>query len=178
MRWLWRLVRWLAGLVVFVVLVLGILLTLLVLFDAQGSRLLVDVLVSEIVNHQSPPPIAEGLIPSGQDWMTLEPTSSKFTAVLRKRFPPGSSAQTMHDDLTEQGFGDEQLLPREPVCTRPDPELEQTALLVYCPPAPWQHSLHYLWGSALCHQDLNVLWSADARGRLTQIVGYYTAECL
>jgi hypothetical protein len=39
MRWLWRLVRWLAGFVVFLCLVAGILLTSLALFDPRDARL-------------------------------------------------------------------------------------------------------------------------------------------
>jgi len=51
MRWLWRLVRWLSGLVVFVVLVLGILLALLALFDLQGAQHVVGALSTALVNH-------------------------------------------------------------------------------------------------------------------------------
>ena len=51
MRWLWRLIRWLVGLVVFVVLVLGILLALLALFNPQDARHVVGAVATSLETH-------------------------------------------------------------------------------------------------------------------------------
>ena len=48
MRWLWRLVRWLVGFIVFMVLLLGIALALLALFDIQGAQHAVGVVIEAV----------------------------------------------------------------------------------------------------------------------------------
>jgi hypothetical protein len=178
MRALARLVRLVVGLVVAIFLALGIGLALLALFQPQEARLVVAAVAASFLNHHSPPPIAAGLVPGGSDWMMLEPTSSKFTAALRQHFPMGSDADALHDTLQAQGFGDEAWLRPGALCTPPDDEPSPTMRLIHCPPAPWQHSLHYFWGGVICQQDLTVLWSTGARRRISQVAGYYSATCL
>lgn len=48
---LWRLVRWLAGLVVFVFLLLGIVLALLALFSPRDARLLLDTIATVLADR-------------------------------------------------------------------------------------------------------------------------------
>ena len=52
MRWLWRLIRWFVGLVVFVFLSLGILLAVLALFDLQEAQHVVGAVATTLANHQ------------------------------------------------------------------------------------------------------------------------------
>lgn len=175
---LWRLVRWLAGFAVFLVLVVAILLAGFALFNLQDSRFFLGTVWTALTVPQSPPPIAAGVLSSGPGWMNFEPASSKFSVALRRRFPLGSDAGAMREALTAQGFGDETELRQTALCKPSGEEISPTSRLLHCPPTPWQRRLHYMWGGIVCRQDLDVLWSADAHGRISQVVGTYGAACL
>ena len=51
MRWLWRLVRWLAGLAVFLFLVLGIVFALMALINIQDARHVAGAVATVLANH-------------------------------------------------------------------------------------------------------------------------------
>ena len=51
MRWLWRLIRWLVGFVVFLSLLLGIALALLALVNIQDARHVVGAVATALANR-------------------------------------------------------------------------------------------------------------------------------
>src|SRR5262249_21506368 len=104
-------------------------------FGSSESRNSLAHLYAIAAANHSPPPIARsGVTSSGSDWMMPEPASTKFTAVLREHFPPGSSASEMRTVLAAQGFG-----PR-----RTD-----------------ANAMEYQWGAYPCIRRLTVRWTAD-----------------
>ena len=54
MRWLWHLIRWLAGFAVFLFLLFGIGLALLALYSPRDARLAAVAIATALAHHQVP----------------------------------------------------------------------------------------------------------------------------
>jgi hypothetical protein len=106
--------------------------------------------VAVTANHSPPPIAANGVLSNDTNWMMTEPASAKFTAILRKRFPRGSSEEAMRVALTAQGFKDDTSA----------------------------NTLTYEWGGVPCKNTLRVLWVGDKADHLSEISGHYYAACL
>ncbi|GEM_PF-6728035 len=171
MRWLKRTAFVLAALLV----VCAAYVAVVYFFGSEDARGRLDLFYAAIMANRHPPPIAaSGVISSGSDWMMPEPASTKFTAILRRNFPPGSDEQAMKVALISQGFKPEKIAD----CGQGNGVVATQTDKHRCQVREDTQALRYDWGGAPCDMRLAVRWVADRRGRLTTIEGYYSAECL
>jgi len=125
-------------------------------------------------NHNPPPIAASGVLQDGPNWMMPEPASSRFTAILRKSFPMGSSASTMRASLAGQGFEPDQ----ETACRDMSEEEVRRNRPASCSKRIVPGVLRYDWGGIPCSNALRVYWAADSANHLTKIFGRYDVTCL
>ncbi|HWA92863.1 MAG TPA: hypothetical protein VG889_22720 [Rhizomicrobium sp.] len=172
LRWLKRLAIALA--VVFTIAVGAV--AIVWFFGSNEKRFWLAMAYAKIVANHSPPPIAaSGVISDDANWMMPEPASMKFTAVLRKQFPPGTEVRAMRDTLAAQGFEAELV----PDCGGADGIAKPAGLAKPCRRyRVIADALEYHWGGGVCGSSLTVTWTPDRNGRLVAIQGYYGATCL
>jgi hypothetical protein len=99
-----------------------------------------------------PPPIVEGVV-TRSDWPGGKAPSEKVTVALQQRFPVGSDARALFQELLKEGFKDSGIRDGARVAT-------------------------FSWGNAVCGQILTVMLTADGHDRLASIKGYYSTACL
>ncbi len=97
--------------------------------------------------HTLRPAIAENVSFDWRLWSTGDP---KWTALLRRRFPMGSSADDLEKVLRDQDF-----------------KIDEDA-----------KSADYDWSWFPCDETLKVEWKTDASGHITWIIGRYRSTCL
>ena len=171
LRWLKRITFALAALLV----VCAAYVAVVYFFGSEDARGRLGLVYAAITANHYPPPIAaSGVISSGNNWMVSEPASSKFTAILRRNFPPGSEERDMKTALTSQGFKPEEIAD----CGSGNGAVVAQAAKPQCRTRESTQTLRYEWGGAPCDMRLTVRWGADRRGHLTAIEGSYGAECL
>jgi hypothetical protein len=171
LRWLKRIAFVLVALLV----VCSAYVSIVYFFGSEDARGRLGLFYAAIMANSHPPPIAaSGVISSGSDWMMSEPASTKFTAILRRNFPPGSEERDMETALISQGFKPEKITD----CGPGNGAVVTQIATRQCRTRDSTQSLRYDWGGAPCDMRLTVRWVADRRGRLTAIDGYYGAECL
>jgi hypothetical protein len=69
----------------------------------QQAKFIVAMIWSNLVANSGPPAIAEGHI-TNKDWLHWEDASKKFTAILVRKFPAGTSETVLKSTLLAQGF--------------------------------------------------------------------------
>lgn len=98
--------------------------------------------------HKELPPIADGL-----SFGAASPDPNpQFTRRLRARFPIGSDAHTMSDELEREGFS----IDAEQGLAKFEPRNNHLP----------------------CLEILRVGWKTDARNRIASLDGYYFSACL
>jgi hypothetical protein len=120
--------------------------------------------------QMSQPTLTSGVI-NDADRGNWEVATSKLTAILKKRFPIGSSSAEVKVALRDQGFAPLRQCP-DPTVTKVGSSDNSFACAENWDP---DHALHYAWGPrSPCRNDVTVWWSDDSRGRLTAIEGQYS----
>jgi len=120
--------------------------------------------------HANPPTILGRMI-TKQDRYNWDQASAKVTALLKKRFPVGSSAAEVRLLLTDQGW--------EQLKECPDRTLHKLENSEnYACNENWDqdHAIHYYWGRNPCRHDVVVFWSFDEAGKITFIEGQYSCN--
>lgn len=146
--------RWLAGLLVIALVVLGARMAYL----AGWPQL-------------APPAATHGVI-SEADRGNWDQASSRLSGVLIKQFPVGSPSAEVMIKLRNQGFS--------PLRECPEATLQKVqGSQGFACAQNWdpQHALHYSWGALQpCRQDVAVFWTDDSGGRVTSIQGEYSCS--
>jgi hypothetical protein len=130
--------------------------------------------------HWFPPPIMGAIYcDSTYDCRTA---TRAFTAVVQQRFPVGSSQDEVESALAKQGF--HHLPASIKTCVSVGEGAPIGVEVIPCPPwdSNWnpRNYLKYDFSGPLpvCGSAAIVLWSADKRGRIIHIEGYYDVTCL
>ena len=150
----------------------------LFVIGAAALGLIVTTCFARGLPHTSPPPIAENV--KCENWRNCREASYAFTQILRKRFPFGTHDRVLRTALLDQGFSG---LPASITsCLPHGQEAPVGKMVIECP--AWDPSwnpenyLAYGWGVAPCGSQLSVKWSADKKGKITHLEGYYDYTCL
>ncbi|HEY2070847.1 MAG TPA: hypothetical protein VGG48_14930 [Rhizomicrobium sp.] len=88
-----------------------------------------------------------------RDWLHEKDPGKRLTAALAARFPVGSDAGALEDELLREGFH------------APDKA------------APADDALEYRWSELPCENFVSVTWTADAYRRLTVVTGFVSYVC-
>lgn len=132
---------------------------------------------------QGLPPVADNQIFSG-DWGHWDEAGKRFTAVLQRTFPLGSSEKKMVQSLIKQGF---KYRPRgKPGCVndRDHSKIPVGTSYVPCPAYDPDHVLAYDWqplefGLSIrlaCSQTLAVWWDAKD-DKILSVRGFFDGQC-
>lgn len=110
--------------------------------------LAVSAIAASGTGHPSDPPsIAEG---ANFDFLHGWPNEPKWTGILQRKFPVGSSVKVLQTTLQRQGFVVD----------------------------PTKESARYEWGGMPCLYTLNAIWVTTDHGKVASISGGYGSACL
>jgi hypothetical protein len=127
----------------------------------------------------NPPAIAQGEM-TDQDWTRAQGADRKFTAVLVRRFPDGTSETALKSVLLRQGF---RFPPSPPANCIPPGQPPPAGVAFYrCITEEQekirQRTLEYRWGIIICTNHATVRWSADDHSGVTNVRGTFHQICL
>ena len=122
----------------------------------------------------SPPPVATGV---SFDPDHAEAGSANFETVIRRRFPPGTSEQSLRQVLIGQRFKQDPGFP--PACVGHSGQtVKDGGVMMECPAEDPSRTLFYYWGGFPCSNVLIVDWSADSAARIIKAEGNYEYRCI
>ncbi|HUI96948.1 MAG TPA: hypothetical protein VLX44_14410 [Xanthobacteraceae bacterium] len=121
--------------------------------------------VTTLFHNTTPPPIAEGVVLTGDPTRIME-VGARLTTVLQQKFPVGTSESVLKSTLSRQGF---KPVPPPASCLMPMATL----------PAAECKQLKYEWGDGLvCAATMWVAWTTDDKGGIASVRGSYFSACL
>ena len=128
--------------------------------------------------ERSAPEIARGILTADPtDRIGRRQTSQRFTAALLAKFPIGSPTSALASDLLWEGFDYPH---EESVCVGHEGHSAPlgNGKSLECPSLDWRHTLDYDWRDGLCHDYMEVRWSADRSDRIRNVVGQFEDHCM
>ena len=143
------------------------------------ARLIIAALLTATLAACSPPPILGHI--QCDDLRDCRAASREFTVVVQRRFPIGSSQSALEAELLRQGF--HRITPQIARCSLPGESKEIGKSYIDCPPwdsnwNPRNYLAYDLTLLSVCGHNIVVLWSSDAKGKITHIEGHYDVTCL
>lgn len=171
-RWL----RWIIRISLVFLAVITAAIAALFIVNPTGALLLVAMLIHPLVANTSPPSIAESEL-AGANLENKADVDRNLTALLRRKFPVGTSEDSLKSTLLGQGFTP--LPPLAANCIPPGQPQPMGKVFTNCPTYDRDKILEYRWGDgAVCGSTVTVRWATDDRRGITQLDSSYYVACL
>jgi hypothetical protein len=145
----------------------------LFILKPEGTMILIGVLIAPLIHNTHPPPIAEDQL-AGATWQNQAEVSRKLNELLQRKFPTGTSEDSLKSTLANQGF---KLLPPPPGDCVPRGQSPPVGR-VFTPCYDPSNILRYDWGNGVCGQTITVRWSTDDHHGITDVHATYHVACL
>jgi hypothetical protein len=135
--------------------------------------MLLAMLINPLVANTSPPSITENEL-AGANWGNKADVDKNLTALLQRKFPVGTSEDSLKSTLLGQGF---KPLPLPAANCIPPGQSQPVGRP--CPTYDRDKIFEYKWGDgAICGSTITVRWATDDRRGITQLDSSYYVACL
>jgi hypothetical protein len=98
-----------------------------------------------------------------------------LTELFRRKFPTGTSGDTLRSTLLDHGF---KPLPTPPAdCLPPGQSGPIGRIFIPCPTEDQSKILRYGWAKGICGESITVRWSTDDRHEIARVDASYNMVC-